>query len=97
MLVERWRRTELRQQVDEGGADSVNATAVKHRQTLLTGQRQLLTGPMNREQKKKKPSERRLLLLLLFSLLNRQGGYFPAMTVRSVAQLAVLLDRWLVQ
>lgn len=44
VLMEQRRRAELGQQVEEGGADSVNPAAVKRRQTLVVGQRQLLTS-----------------------------------------------------
>lgn len=46
VVLESWRRAQLGQQVEEGGADGVDTAAVKHRQTLLIGQCQLLAGPI---------------------------------------------------
>lgn len=42
MLVEQWSRAKLGQQVEECSTEGMNTTAVKHGQTLLIGQGQLL-------------------------------------------------------
>lgn len=64
VLVERWRQTKLGQQVEEGGADGVNAAAVEHWQTLMTGQRQLLTSQS--QERRNNQSEKSSLSLYYF-------------------------------
>lgn len=44
VLAEGWNSGELADEVEVGGGDCVNGTAVKHRQSLVSRQSQILDG-----------------------------------------------------
>lgn len=44
VLAEGWNSGELTDEVEVGGGDCVNGTAVKHRQSLVSRQSQILDG-----------------------------------------------------